>query len=124
MACRWRGWQACRPAVVERAREILGNQLEKRRGQGRRTARRAAGRAYRCFATPHPPRRRRSPRAQPLGGRARLRRPEPDTITAREALDLVYELQRDADGQRLTEQWLEGTGSPDRDIDETVAQGC
>ena len=105
MACGWRSWRLP-PAVVERAREILPTKAAGTRAPGGRPR---CWTTYRCFAPLPAP----APvaGAQALGGRARLHRPEPDTITARRALDLVYELSAmltdGATSRKL--QWPEGT---------------
>ncbi|MFO1137511.1 MAG: DNA mismatch repair protein MutS [Paracoccus sp. (in: a-proteobacteria)] len=76
------------PAVVERAREIL-HQLEsgEDKGAGRPAALLDDLPLFRAAPAPAP-----VARAQPSAVEARLRDLNPDTITAREALDLVYEL--------------------------------
>ena len=74
--------------VVERAREIL-HQLEsgEDKGAGRPAALLDDLPLFRAAPAPAP-----VARAQPSAVEARLRDLNPDTITAREALDLVYEL--------------------------------
>ena len=76
------------PAVVERAREIL-HQLEngEDKGAGRPAALLDDLPLFRAAPSPAP-----APKTQPSAIEERLRALNPDAITAREALDLVYEL--------------------------------